>query len=67
MRRNLSALAASILHRNLLNSGCELPAPTGEEAADQEQDGQVRRKADAPRLMDDNTTTQSHRPRGHGA
>jgi hypothetical protein len=66
MRRNLSALAASILHRNLLNSGCELPAPTGEEAADQEQDGQVRRKADAPRLMDDNTT-QPHRPRGHGA
>jgi hypothetical protein len=66
MGRNLSALAASILHRNLLNSGCEPPSPSGEEAADEERDGQVRRNADAPRLTD-NTITHPHRPRGHGA
>lgn len=66
MGRNLSALVASILHRNLLDSGCELPAPSGEEAADQERDDQVRRNADAPRLTN-NTPTQPHRPRGHGA
>jgi hypothetical protein len=66
MRRNLSALAASILHRNLLNSGCQSPPPTGEEAAEQEPDVQVRRNSDAPRLTD-NTTTQPHRPRGNGA
>jgi hypothetical protein len=66
MRRNLSALAASILHRNLLNSGCESSAPSGEEAADQERDDEVRRNSDAPRRTDD-TTTQPDRPRGHGA
>ena len=66
MRRNLSALAASILHRNLLNSGCESPPRSGEEAADEERDGEVRRNSDAPRLTD-NTTSLPHRPRGHGA
>lgn len=66
MRRNLSALAASILHRNLLNSGCEPPPPAGEEAVDEQQDSEVRRNSGVPRLTDD-TTSQPHRPRGHGA
>jgi hypothetical protein len=63
MRRNLSALAASILHRNLLNSGGAPAVPTGQEAAAPGGDGEVRRNAAAPRLTD-NTTTQPHRRHG---
>jgi hypothetical protein len=66
MRRNLSALAASILHRNLLDSGCEPPTPAGDEVMDHEGHEAVRTNVDSSRLTD-NTTTQPHRPRGHGA
>lgn len=66
MRRNLSALAASILNRRLLNSGGEPRPPCGEEAAVHGRDGLVRRNPDAPRLTD-NTTAHPHRRRGHGA
>ena len=65
MSRNLSALAASILHRNLLNSGCEPPA-LEEDAPRPEQGSEVRMNSDAPRLTSE-TATHPHRPRGHGA
>jgi hypothetical protein len=66
MRRNLSALAASILNGSLLSSAWEPPHPSWAKVADEEHRGQVRRNSDAPRLTD-NATSQPHRPRGHGA
>lgn len=66
MRRNLSALAATILNGSLLGSGCEPPQPSGDEAVAGEPGGPVRKNPEPPRLTDD-THTQPYRPRGHGA
>jgi hypothetical protein len=65
MRRNLSALAASILNGRLLRSACEGPPP-GAYVAESHAVRPVRRISETPRLTDD-TPTQPHRPPGHGA
>jgi hypothetical protein len=66
MPRNLSSLAASILHARLLEFGPEHTTGAEEEPAVRERGTSVRRNAEYPRQTD-KTPAQPHRPRGHGA
>ena len=66
MRPTPSALAAALLHRQLLSNSSDCDRQAAESEPREIVTPSVRRNPDGPRLSDD-TVTHPHRPRGHGA